>query len=84
MNKAKLILNTKLFIRKTLIHFVILGSIIVLAWITDKWIESIFFCIAHYSVRKRFTKQYHTVTKYCIPLTITIAFFLYYYNNKQC
>lgn len=75
MINAKLKLTLKLWLRKILIHIVIIGSTILLAWLFNKWFEGLLFCISHYIIRSNFDKQYHTVTKYCIPLTITVAFF---------
>lgn len=52
-----------------------MGSTVFLAWVFDKWFEGLLFCIAHYIIRRNFDKQYHTITKYCIPITITVAYF---------
>lgn len=47
------------------------------AWIFDKWIVALLFCVAHTVVRMFFEKQYHCgkTTYMCLTLTCTIAFF---------
>ena len=46
------------------------------AWLFDKWIEALLFCISHTAIRMHFDKQYHCGKTYmCLFLTCTIAFF---------
>ena len=46
------------------------------AWIFDKWIVALLFCISHTIIRMSFEKQYHCGATYlCMITTCTIAFF---------
>ena len=46
------------------------------AWLFDKYIECIMFCISHQAIRTSFSKQYHRNETYlCIFITLSIAWF---------
>lgn len=72
-------LKTKLkqFIKyQFLTHIIVIGSILLCAWIFDRWIECFMFCIAHLCIRNAFDKQFHfNKTAYCISLTLAIVWF---------
>ena len=55
---------------------IVFAFIFICAWIFDKYIEAILFCISHTVIRMIFDKQYHCgKTAICLFLTLTIAFF---------
>lgn len=57
-------------------YLIIFASIALCAWIFDKWIEAIMFCIAHTCIRNAFDKQFHfNSTAYCLSLTLAIIWF---------
>lgn len=57
-------------------YLIIFASIALCAWIFDKWIEAIMFCIAHTCIRNAFNKQFHfNSTAYCLSLTLAIIWF---------
>jgi len=57
-------------------YLIIFASIALCAWIFDKWIEAIMFCIAHTCIRNTFDKQFHfNSTAYCLSLTLAIIWF---------
>lgn len=73
--------KTKLKIKDFIIddlweYLIIFASIALCAWIFDKWIEAIMFCIAHTCIRNAFDKQFHfNSTAYCLSLTLAIIWF---------
>lgn len=81
MNKSKKILSRKLriekFFKEQLWQFLIVTAfILIYAWLFDKWIVSIMFCVSHIVIRIHFDKQYHCGTTFiCLFTTLTIAFF---------
>lgn len=55
---------------------IVFAFIFICAWIFDKYIEAVLFCISHTVIRMIFEKQYHCGKTYlCLFLTLTIAFF---------
>ena len=55
---------------------IVFAFIFTCAWIFDKYIEAILFCISHLVIRAIFEKQYHCgTTAMCLFLTLTIALF---------
>lgn len=57
-------------------YLIIFASIALCAWIFDKWIEAIMFCVAHTCIRNAFDKQFHfNSTAYCLTLTLGIIWF---------
>lgn len=55
---------------------IVFAFVFICAWIFDKYIEAILFCISHTVIRMIFDKQYHCgKTAICLFLTLTIAFF---------
>lgn len=75
MRKTKL--KIKDFLTDSLWEYLIIfASIALCAWIFDKWIEAIMFCIAHTCIRNAFDKQFHfNSTAYCLSLTLAIIWF---------
>lgn len=73
--------KTKLKIKDFIIddlweYLIVFASIALCAWIFDKWIEAIMFCIAHTCIRNAFDKQFHfNSTAYCSSLTLAIIWF---------
>lgn len=55
------------------VYVIVIGSIALCSWLTNRWIEGIMFCIAHIFIRKVFDKQFHFYkTGYCLILTLGI------------
>ena len=90
MNNLKKKLSRKLrvekFFKEQLWQFLIVTAFISLyAWLFDKWIVSIMFCISHIVIRLHFEKQYHCGTTFiCLFTTLTIAFFGISTNSAPC
>lgn len=54
-------------------HIVVLSAIIFFAYITNKWLESLMFYIAHWAIRSAFDKQLHVnIVALCLSITIFI------------
>ena len=54
----------------------ITAFIFICAWVFNKYVEAIMFCVSHTIIRAIFNKQYHCgKTAICLFLTFTIAFF---------
>lgn len=70
-------LKAEKFIKEQLWQHILVVSIIVLfAFLLDKKIETICFCVAHIVIRPKFAKQYHSnLTHVCLFITLNIAFF---------
>ncbi|MEG2541094.1 MAG: hypothetical protein RSB59_04940 [Clostridia bacterium] len=64
------------FIKEQLWQLLIVVAFVALfAWIFDKPIEAVMFCVAHLVIRAKFDKQYHSgLTSVCLFITLTIAF----------
>lgn len=75
LRKAKL--KIKDFIIDSLWEYLLVfASIALCAWIFDRWIEAIMFCIAHTCIRSAFDKQFHfNSTACCLSLTLAIIWF---------
>lgn len=73
----KLKLRLKDFIKVQLpVHTLVIGSIILCAWLFNRWIEAIQFCVAHCFIRSAFDKQFHFhKTYHCLILTLAIIWF---------
>lgn len=66
----------KFFKEKLWQILIVFAFIFMCAWIFDKYIEAILFCISHLVIRAIFEKQYHCgTTAMCLFLTLTIALF---------
>lgn len=54
----------------------VVAFLLLFAWIFNKYIECVMFCIAHQVIRTSFRKQYHLQETYlCLFLTLSIAWF---------
>lgn len=69
-------LKIEKFIKEQLWQHVLVLSIIALfAWLFDKEIEAVCFCLAHFVLRPKMEKQYHKdTTRGCLMLTAAIIF----------
>ena len=78
-SRKKILLKSRIkkFIKYELwIYLLVMASIFLCAWLFNKWIEAIMFCVAHICIRNTFNKQFHfNSTAYCLSLTITIIWF---------
>lgn len=78
-SRKKILLKIKIrnFIKKQLwVYLLVISSIMLCAWLFNKWIEGIMFCIAHICIRNTFDKQFHfNKLAYCITLTMAIVWF---------
>lgn len=70
-------LKIEKFIKEQLWQHVFVVSMIALfAFLLEKEIEAICFCVAHIAIRPKFAKQYHSsLTHVCLFITLIIAFF---------
>lgn len=76
-NRIKFKIKLEKFVKKQLpSYLIVIASIIFCAWIFNRWIEAIQFCIAHCFIRSAFDKQFHFhKTYYCLILTLAIIWF---------
>ena len=77
INKVELKLNIEKFFKEQLWQLVIITAFVCFcAWIFDKWLVALMFCISHTVIRLLFEKQYHSGKVYiCLCITFTVAFF---------
>ena len=79
MNKKKLenkLKIEKFFTEQLWQHLIVVAFICFYAWLFDKPIEAVMFCVAHTVIRMLFDKQYHCgTTALCLTLTLSIGFF---------
>lgn len=75
--KTKIKLKLEKFFKEQLWqHILVIAFVFACAFITDKYIEAILFCISHTVIRMFFDKQYHAGTTFiCLMITLTVAFF---------
>ena len=78
-SRKKILLKARIkkFLKYELwIYLLVIASISLCAWLFDKWIEGIMFCIAHICIRNNFDKQFHfNSTACCLSLTLAIIWF---------
>ena len=66
----------KLFTEQLWQLLIVVAFVLFCAWLFDKYVEAVMFCVAHFVIRKNFDKQYHCgTTSLCLSMTFTIAFF---------
>lgn len=77
INRVKLQLNIEKFIKEQLWQMLIVFAFVFMcAWLFNKYVESVLFCISHTIIRMCFDKQYHCgTTALCMFTTLSIAFF---------
>lgn len=70
-------LKTEKFIKEQLWQLLLVVAFVALcAWIFEKPVEAVCFCIAHVIIRANFDKQYHSnVTRICLFITSLVVFF---------
>lgn len=62
-------LHCELFFKKIIWHYVIaISSILLCAWVFNKWLEGFAFCLAHIVLRYKFKYVYHN-DNYCLLIT---------------
>lgn len=55
------------------VYLIVFGSIAIVSWIFDKWIEGIMLCVSHTVIRALFNKQFHfNKVAYCLMLTLAV------------
>ena len=76
-NKIRLKVTIRDFIKDQLpAHIIILSSVALCSWLFGRWVQGVQFCIAHYTIRNAFDKQFHfNKTAYCIGLSLLIVWF---------
>lgn len=63
-------------IQQLWVHIIVIGSIILVSWLFDRWLQGLMVCIAHTCIRNAFDKQFHfDKTAYCLLLTLSIIWF---------
>jgi hypothetical protein len=72
--KAKLVYNLKNFIITLPFHFLVMGSVFVIAFIFGKWFEAVSFLVAFFSLRYKFDTTYHSKS-IVICMTCAISMF---------
>lgn len=66
----------KFFVEQLWQMLIVFGFIFICAWLFDKYIEAILFCVSHTVIRMLFDKQYHCgTTALCMFTTFSVAFF---------
>lgn len=77
INRVKLQLNIEKFLKEQLWQMLIVFAFVFMcAWLFNKYVESVLFCISHTIIRMCFDKQYHCgTTALCMFTTLSIAFF---------
>lgn len=76
-NNAEIQLKIEKFFKEQLWQFLIIFAFVFFcAWLFNKYVEAVLFCISHTVIRMLFDKQYHCgTTALCLFTTLTIAFF---------
>lgn len=72
--KAEFIYNLRNFIMTLPFHFLVMGSVFVIALIFGKWFEAVSFLVAFFSLRYKFDTTYHSKS-IVICMTCTISMF---------
>ena len=77
INRTLFKLKIEKFFKEQLWQFtLVIAFVFICAFIFNKFIEAIMFCVAHIVIRKYFDKQYHCgTTATCMFTTLSIAFF---------
>ena len=77
INRVKLQLNIEKFLKEQLWQMLIVFAFVFMcAWLFNKYVESVLFCISHTIIRMCFDKQYHCgTTALCMFTTLSVAFF---------
>lgn len=73
-SKAELVYNIRHFIKTLPFHFLVMGSVFIVATIFDKYIEAVCFLTAFFSLRYKFPTTYHS-DSIVVCMTCTISMF---------
>ena len=86
-SKAEIIYNIKHFINTLPFHFLVMGSVFIVATIFDKYIEAVCYLTAFFSLRYKFPKTYHsdsivicmtcTISMFCLSIIICPPIYMY-------
>ena len=72
-SKAELVYNIRHFIKTLPFHFLVMGSVFIVATIFDKYIEAVCFLTAFFSLRYKFPTTYHSDSiVICMACTISM------------
>lgn len=76
-NKTRLKLRFEKFLKEELWqHIIVIAFVFICAWLFDKYVEAVMFCVAHVVIRKYFDKQYHSGSiAVCMFITLSVIFF---------
>ena len=73
IKRAKLIYNLRCFIKTLPFHFLVMGSVFVIALIFDKCFEAVSFLVSFFSLRYKFDTTYHSKSiVICMLCTISM------------
>ena len=77
INKTRLKLKFEKFLKEELWqHILVIAFVFICAWLFDKYVETVIFCVAHIVIRKYFDKQYHSGSiAVCMFITLSVVFF---------
>lgn len=77
INKTRLKLRFEKFLKEELWqHIIVIAFVFICAWLFDKYVEAVMFCVAHIVIRKYFDKQYHSGSiAVCMFITLSVVFF---------
>ena len=71
--KAEIVYKIREFIRILPFHFLVMGSVFIIATIFNKYIEAVCFLVSFFSLRYKFDTTYHSDSiVICMTLTISI------------
>lgn len=76
-NKTRLKLRFEKFLKEELWQYtLVIAFVFTCAWLFDKYVEAVMFCVAHIVIRKYFDKQYHSGSiAVCMFITLSVIFF---------
>ena len=76
-NKTRLKLRFEKFLKEELWQYtLVIAFVFTCAWLFDKYVEAVMFCVAHIVIRKYFDKQYHSGSiAVCMFITLSVVFF---------
>ena len=78
MNQKQKLLKARIELRDFLkddlwVYVIVIGSLALCCWVTNKLIEGCMFCVAHLVTRRAFDKQFHLYSSgSCLALTLAI------------
>ena len=77
INKTRFKLRFEKFLKEELWqHILVIAFVFTCAWLFNKYVEAVMFCVAHIVIRKYFDKQYHSGSiAVCMFITLSVIFF---------